>query len=177
MTYFTMLGLYFAMLCGSYFLFISWFICSWRWCIDKLGVFRANQISMCLDPHLNKGWGWRRKTGLNHPVKYFTDRSKAVLLLWIFFSVLRLFCLCARLFICALWSPPGKRLTSWLSFVVYNCEFVTFPLVSCVRCGTWLNWILIFAPLLTFHIILKSGLNYVWCSENCNLQFFEHHSY
>ena len=23
------------------------------WCIDKLGVFHANQISMCLDPHLN----------------------------------------------------------------------------------------------------------------------------
>ena len=32
---------------------ISWFICSGRCCIDKLGVFHANQISMCLDPHLN----------------------------------------------------------------------------------------------------------------------------
>ena len=32
-----------------------------------------------------------------------------------------------RLFICALWSPPGKGLTSWLSFVVSSCEFVTFP--------------------------------------------------
>ena len=30
-----------------------------------------------------------------------------------------LFCLVfARLFICALWSPAGKGLTSWLSFVV-----------------------------------------------------------
>ena len=34
-----------------------------------------------------------------------------------------LFCLvfamfCARLFICALWSPAGKGLASWLSFVV-----------------------------------------------------------
>ena len=29
-----------------------------------------------------------------------------------------LLCLCARLFICALWSPAGKGLTSWLSFVV-----------------------------------------------------------
>ena len=53
-----------------------------------------------------------------------------------FFSVLCLLCLCARLFICALWSPSGKGLTSWLSFVVSNCEFVTFPLVSWVRCGT-----------------------------------------
>ena len=31
-----------------------------------------------------------------------------------------------------------KGLTSWLSFVVYNCEFVTFPLVSWVRYGNWL---------------------------------------
>ena len=43
---------------------------------------------------------------------------------------------CVRLFICALWSPAGKGLTSWLSFVVSYCEFVTFPLVSWVRCGT-----------------------------------------
>ena len=33
---------------------------------------------------------WRRETGLSPPVKYFTDGSKAVLLLWIVyvFSVL-----------------------------------------------------------------------------------------
>ena len=53
-----------------------------------------------------------------------------------FCSVLCLLCLCARLFICALCSPAGKGLTSWLSFVVSNCEFVTFPLISWVRCGT-----------------------------------------
>ena len=40
-----------------------------------------------------------------------------------------------RLFINALWSPAGKRLTSWLSFVMSNCEVVTFPLVSWVRAG------------------------------------------
>ena len=69
------------------------------------------------------------ETGLSPPpVKYFTDRSNAVLLLWIFyvFSVLCLLCLCDRLFICALWSPAGKGLTFWFSFVVSNCEFVTF---------------------------------------------------
>ena len=38
-------------------------------------------------------------------------------------SFVFLFCLvfavfCARLFVCALWSPAGKGLTSWLSFVV-----------------------------------------------------------
>ena len=72
-------------------------------------------------------------------LEYFTDRSEAVLLLWIFyvfFSVLCLLCLCARLFICALWSPAGKGLTSCLSFVMSYCEFATFPLVSWVRCGT-----------------------------------------
>ena len=79
------------------------------------------------------------KTGLKPLVKYFTDHSKAVLLSWIFyvfFSVFCLICPCVGLFICALWSPAGKGLTSWLSFVVSNCEFVTFPLVSWVRCGT-----------------------------------------
>ena len=35
-----------------------------------------------------------------------------------FCSVLCLLCLCAGLFICAFWSPAGKGLTSWLSFVV-----------------------------------------------------------
>ena len=42
----------------------------------------------------------------------------------------------ARLFIDALWSPAGKGLTSWLSFVMSYCELVTFLLVSWARCGT-----------------------------------------
>ena len=58
-------------------------------------------------------------------------------------------CVC-YLFNCALWSPAGKGLTFWLLFVVSNCEFVTFPLVSWVRCGTSLYRFLIFASLLTF---------------------------
>ena len=35
-----------------------------------------------------------------------------------FCSVLCLLCLCACLFICALWSFAGEGLASWLSFVV-----------------------------------------------------------
>ena len=72
--------------------------------------------------------------------RFLTDRSKAVLLLWIFhaISVLCLLCFRARLFIDALWSPAGKVLTSWLLFVLSYCEFVAFSLVSWVRCGTWL---------------------------------------
>ena len=53
-----------------------------------------------------------------------------------FFSVLCLLCICVRLFICGLWSPAGKGLTSWLSFVVSKLEFVIFPLVSWVRYST-----------------------------------------
>ena len=35
-----------------------------------------------------------------------------------FLFCLLLLRLCARLFVCALWSPAGKGLTSWRSFVV-----------------------------------------------------------
>ena len=38
-------------------------------------------------------------------------------------------CLChaLRLFIAALSLTAGKVLTSWLSFVMFNCDFATFP--------------------------------------------------
>ena len=39
-----------------------------------------------------------------------------------------LFCFHARPFVDALWSPPGKWLTSWLSVVMSNCDVITFPL-------------------------------------------------
>ena len=32
-------------------------------------------------------------------------------------------------------SPAEKGPTSWLSFVMSDCEVVIFPLVSWVRCG------------------------------------------
>ena len=49
-----------------------------------------------------------------------------------FFCLVFAMPLCASVCMCLL----GKGLTSWLSFVVSNCEFFTFPLVSWVRCGT-----------------------------------------
>ena len=36
------------------------------------------------------------------------------------------FVMLSHLFIAALWSP-GKGLTSWLLFVMFNCTFVPFP--------------------------------------------------
>ena len=56
-------------------------------------------------------------------------------LLWFFF----LSCVChahyAHLFICALWSPAGKGLISWLSFVVYYFEVCHFPI--CILGQVW----------------------------------------
>ena len=61
-----------------------------------------------------------------------------------FCSVLCLLCLCVRLFIF------GWERADLLALVCgVCCEFVTFLLVSWVRCGTWLYRFLIFAPLLT----------------------------
>ena len=37
------------------------------------------------------------------------------------------FVMLSGLFIAALWSPAGKRLIPWLSFVMLHCVFVTFP--------------------------------------------------
>ena len=92
------------------------------------------------------------ESSLSLPVKYFTDRSKAVLLSWIFYVFVPS-CVC-YVFVCVClyvlcghllgkgW-PLGSRL--WCLTV----SFVTFPLVSWVRCGTWLYRFLIFATLLS----------------------------
>ena len=106
---------------------------------------------MCLDPHLNWGWGWRRWAGLGPPVECFTDRSGAVLLLWIF-CVFVLSCVCCVLcasvcvcFVVACWEGAGLLALVCGVF----CGFVAFPLVSWVGCGAWLYRFLIFATLLT----------------------------
>ena len=92
---------------------------------------------MYLDPHLNKG-----KVGA--PLIRFKPSSKIFLLTvprrCFFCGSFMLFLSCfvmlyARLYVDALWSPAGKWLTSWLSFVIFNFDVVTFQLVSLVRCG------------------------------------------
>ena len=82
--------------------------------------------------------------------KFVCDRSKAVLLLWIltiprryFFcgSFMFLFCLvfamslCASVYMCFLVTCWERADLLAIVCGVY-CEFVTFPLVSWVRCGT-----------------------------------------
>ena len=75
-----------------------------------------------------------RVTGLSPPVKYFywSFQGGASFVEIYVISVLILLCFRTRLFIDALWSPAGKGLTSWLSFVKSNCEVVTFPFVRLV---------------------------------------------
>ena len=55
--------------------------------------------------------------------------------LLLFFCLVFAMPLCASVYMCLV-VTCWKGLTSWLSFVVSNCEFFTFPLVSWVRCGT-----------------------------------------
>ena len=58
---------------------------------------------MCPGPHQNQGRGLRRETGLGPPMKYFTDSSIAVPLLWIFyvfFSLVFAMPLCPSVYMC-----------------------------------------------------------------------------
>ena len=43
-----------------------------------------------------------------------------------------LFLSCCYAFIAALWSPAGKGLTSWLSFVMSNCKIGILGQVWCL---------------------------------------------
>ena len=62
--------------------------------------------------------------------------------------MLFLSCICYAFVHLCLLMPCG---TSWLSFVMSNCEFVTLPLVSCVRCGCLIVYrFLIFPLFVTF---------------------------
>ena len=93
-----------------------------------------------------------------------------------FCSVLCLLWLCARLFICALWSPAGKGLTSWLSFVVSTVSLSLshwYPgsdvVLDCID-----SWSL--HPYLLWYILLcafqYSGHYRNWSLQNKNLKRF-----
>ena len=60
----------------------------------------------------------------------------------------------SRLFIAAFWPPPGKGLTSWLSFVVLNLVLVTFP--CCIQDQVWYLIVSIpdLCPLSYFEILI-----------------------
>ena len=86
----------------------------------------------------------------------FTDHSKAVLLLWILFVtyVSCLFLLCCL--VCSLQPCDHLLGKSWslgsLVCDVLLCVLSLSHMVSRVRCGTWLNWFLIFAFFLLWYL-------------------------
>ena len=63
----------------------------------------------------------------NPPVKYFYWPFQGGTFYGLFVLSCLVFVMLSRLFIGALWSPAGKGLTSWLLFVMSNCDFVTLP--------------------------------------------------
>ena len=88
-----------------------------------------------------------------------------LLVSWIFYV---LFCLVFAMSLCAsvqcaLWSPAGKRLTSWFSFVVSNCEFVTFPLVS------WIFYVFVLSCVYYVFVRVCSMCFVVTCWERADL--------
>ena len=89
----------------------------------------------------------------------------------LFFSVLFALCFRARLFIDALWSLAWKGLTSWLSFVMSNCEVITFQLVSWVRCG--LDCIDSWPSLSYFHVFPRDNIRkpFTLCKQSDTLSF------
>ena len=113
-------------------------------CWERADLLAAVCVLFCHFPkcvlvHIRiKGEVGAGETGLSPPVKYFTDRSKAVLLLWIFYV---LFCLvfvmslCASVYMCFV-VTCWERADLLALICGVCCEFVTFPLVSWVKCGT-----------------------------------------
>ena len=68
------------------------------------------------------------ETGLSPPVKYYYwafQGGTSLVDHFCYFCIV--FVMPSRLLIAAMWSPAGKGLTSWLSFVVLNCAVVSFP--------------------------------------------------
>ena len=111
----------------------------WGWCIYKLEVFYANQLSelrVRLAP-----WNQFKPSSkiclLTVPRRYYFCGS--------FGFLCRVFLMLLQLFIVALWSPAGKGLTSWLLLMMFIVFLLLSRVVSSVMCGTWMYRFLIFA--------------------------------
>ena len=132
--------------------FISWFVCTFSWCIDKLWTFNANQTSMCLDPHV---------LALQYILRIVPRRcsfcgSVLLFLFHVFFIMIISFP-----FLAPLWSPVWKGLATWLSCVC----FLYFSHVP-IRYGTGLYRFLIFAFLFTFSDKTAAMCMLVWPFPN-----------
>ena len=113
----------------------------------------------------NKGEVGAPFNGLSSPVKYFTDRSKAVLLLWIFYVFLSCVCYaCVRICLyvpCGHLLGKGWPLGSICGVVLWVCYF---PI--CILGQVW--YLIVSIPdLCTLTFFERSGLLLDW-------DFFEH---
>ena len=107
-----------------YLLFISWFICSRRWCMNNIGSFIPTK-HLCLLIHIwTKGEVGAPQNRFKPSSKIFYYRSKAVILLCFLCLV---FLKLSHLFVAALWSPEGKRADHLALVCDVYCIFVTFP--------------------------------------------------
>ena len=151
---------------------------------SKCSMRNANQTFMCLDPHLNWGWGWRRETGLSPPVKYFTDRSNAVLLCGSFVFCCFLCFSCFR--VCSL-LPCGHLLGKGWHFgscswcLLYLCYFPMLYPGSGVVLDCIVSWSLPSfwhgtIPQINKVYLLRGYLNYIhWTeviSDHFSISFF-----
>ena len=136
--------------------YIYWFICSRRWCIDKLGVFHENQI-------IYVSWSTSEQRVRLAPWNRFKPSIK--IFYWPFqggTSFVNHLCCVSHAFASVLWCLV---VTCWeradlLALVgdhVY-CILLLSRVVSCVRCGTWLCRFLIFVIFLTF----TSEIHVIW---------------
>ena len=105
-----------------------------------------------------------------------TDRSRAVLLLWIYFCYL--FCF-VFVFVTHLFVPCSLVITYWERAdllarlcVMFSCVLSqVFHMVSRVRCGTWLYRYLIFAFFNTFIIKMKQCRVLTLAQYRCSCKY------
>ena len=94
-----------------------------------------------------KQFGWFRSFWWLQ--QYYSLRPKWFVNFYVFVLSCVCYVLCASVYMCFVVTCWERADLLALVCGVF-CEFVTLPLVSWVRCGTWLYRFLIFAPLLTF---------------------------
>ena len=120
-----------------YLLLISRFEWIWRWNIDELGTFHANQTSICLDAYKIYGWGWPRYRQIcfRPPVFLLTVPRRSFFCGSFFvICVLCVFVILSCMLLAAFWSPVGKVLISWLSNMLCCRVLLTLShMVSWVR--------------------------------------------
>ena len=113
-------------------------------------------------------WGWLRETGLSPSVKYFTDQSKAVLLLWIIHVIS---CVCYAFVRVCLLMPSGRRLgNGWplgsrlwcliVSLLLSHWYFGSGVVLDCIDSWSLPSFLLIFCDK---HPLLMSQAHWPFC--------------